>query len=157
MDLETFVAGTVRLVPSHPPVAPGPGSKLREFWSCLCPGSRGSEKDRDGCRHRNFEPESIFITQRMETILSIILSCLHTISHYSAPCLIATETRNQEPVEVSSSQPRPGNGLCPPCDQSQAGMERRIPIWGQCPGITDSPVLNKAQHTWATLTQTSTI
>ena len=47
--------------------------------------------------------------------------------------------------------------VCPPCDQSQAGMERRRPIRGRCPGITDSPVLNKAQHTWATLTQTSTI
>ena len=54
-------------------------------------------------------------------------------SHYSASCLIATETRNQEPVEVSSSQPRPGHGLCPPCDQSQAGMERRRPIRGQRP------------------------
>ena len=138
MDLDTLVAGTARLTPCAPPglvsswlcpTDPGPGSKLREFWSCLCLESLAlAENDSEGCRHRNLDPEplpgawqSIFITQQTE-ILSIILMCWQTIGHYLAVSSLLTLVTSGG-LLISSSRPGHGCVLCPPGDQSQARME----------------------------------
>ena len=170
MDLETLVAGTARLTPGappgpvsswHPPTGPGPGSKLREFWSCLCLESLVlAENESEGCRHRILDPEplpgactSIFITQRTEKILSIILMCWQTIGHYlavsslltlvtSGGLLISAETWPWLCV-VSSRWPiTRGDGE----QGDQSELRHRH---------TDTH--NTAQHTWATFTKTSTI